>query len=259
MTLKSVSISRISKANTIAKPVEASEKSTSHAVQKKMGGGRRFSDLPLGVRHQFEQLKSSIILGSSAQRIKSILFTSYNHGEGTSTVIANFAESLVQDRKYKILMVDANTRSPALHQLAGVNNPDDNLVFSDMLTQQIAESDLPKPSPTSNLSLVPCGSTAYHPSQIFDHTKFSNFINRVTKLFDFVIFDSSPVGKYYDPVILASHVDGVILVVQAEKTPFHELKRANQILQDGNIPILGAVLNRRRFYIPQVIFERFLR
>lgn len=236
---------------------EALEKSKEQASKRRKGEPLRFSVLPVEVRHQFEKLKSGIILESTGQKAKSILFSSYNHGEGTSTVATNFAESLAQDRKYKILMVDANTRTPGLHKILSPNNPNNSMVFSDLLAQQVATSALPEPSSSSNLSLVPSGSITYHPSQVFDHTQFTNFIDSVTKLFDFVIFDSSPIGKYYDSIILASHVDGVILVTQAEKTPFYELKRAKQMLQDRNIRILGVVLNRRRFHIPQFIFGRF--
>lgn len=219
-----------------------------------------FPELPPEVRHQFEKLKSCIILGTNGRRTKSILFSSYNHGEGTSTVVANFVGSLAKDRKYNTLLVDANTRTPILHEIATAYNAESALVFSDVVTREIKESALPKPSSTSNVCLVASGgATTYHPSEVFDHGVFLNFVDRVTKVFDFVIFDSSPIGKYYDSIVLASHVDGVVLVTQAEKTPFHELKRAKQMLQDRNIPILGVVLNRRRFHIPRFIFQRLLR
>jgi hypothetical protein len=118
---------------------------------------------------------------------------------------------------------------------------------------------LPEPLPNSNLSLISTGNITYHPSQVFDHAQFRNFIKYVRERFDFVIFDSSPIGKYYDSIVLASHLDGVILVVQAEKTPCYEVKRAKQMLEDRNISILGTVLNRRRYHIPAFIFERFFR
>ena len=243
----------------MARTFEALEKSRIQTHKKTKGKHLRFSDLPIETRHQFEKLKSHIILGNSSKRIKSILFSSYNHGEGTSTIVANFAESLAQDRKYRILTVDANTRTPSLHGIAGYDNPAKKLFFSDILTQQFSTLALPNPSLSSNMSLIPSGRIVYHPSQVFDHTQFVNFIDCTTNLFDLVIFDSSPIGKYYDSIVLASYVDGVILVVEAEKTSSNELKRVKEMLVDKNIPILGVILNRRKFRIPNFVFNSFLK
>jgi capsular exopolysaccharide synthesis family protein len=243
----------------MATPDETSETSRKHTEKRKDGVTPCFADLPVGVRYQFEKLKSGVILGTGARRIKSILFSSYNHGEGTTTVAVNFAESLAEDKKYKILMVDANTRTPRLHRIVNGFQPNGNFVFSDVFTKQDEKWTLPKPSAASNLSLVASGDISYHPSQVFDHTRFEKFINSVTELFDFVIFDSSPIGQYYDSIVLGSGVDGVILVVEAEKTQLNEAKWAKQMLQDKNIPILGVVLNRRRFRIPPFIFQRLFR
>ena len=154
-------------------------------------------------------------------------------------------------------MVDANTRTPGLREIVGGDAVEDCLVFSDLLTPEIAQPALPRPSPQSNLLLVPSGNITCHPSQVFDPAKFGNFMESVTRTFDFVVFDSSPIGKYYDSIVLASHLDGVVLVTQAEKTPLRELRIAKQQFQDRDIRILGVVLNRRRFHIPQFIFQRF--
>lgn len=243
----------------MAKSLDVSENSTTHTIERKKGMAHHYSDLPPRSRHQFEKLKSSIILGTGDRRIRSILFLSYNHGEGTTTVATNFAESLAEDKKYKILMVDANTRTPGLQEIVSGYAVDNNLVFSDLLTPDAAQPPLPKPSPQSNLFLVPSGDISYHPSQVFDHTRFEKFISSVTELFDFVIFDSSPIGQYYDSIVLGSRVDGVILVIEAERTQLQEAKWAKQMLQDKNIPILGVVLNRRRFRIPKSVFQKFFR
>ncbi len=219
----------------------------------------RFSDLPPDVRLQFEKLKSSVILAKKSEKRNSILFSSYNHGEGTSTVAVNFAESLAQDRNQKVLVVDANTRTPSLHKIAAAHGLNDSLAFSDILTKPLEKLIQPKPSVDCNLSFVTSGDARYHPSHAFDHSRFEKFVASATRLFDFLIFDSSPIGRYYDPIVLASHVDGVILVTQAEKTPCHELRRAKQMLREANIEILGVVLNRRKFHIPDFVFETFLR
>ena len=217
----------------------------------------RFSHLPPEARHQFEKLKSSLSLGNPAQKVKSILISSYNHGEGTSTVAANFAECLAQDMNLKILLVDANTRRPSLHRVFNPKGSSNTPGFSEIVIKQTVTPALPKPSSSSNLSFVPCGSITHHPSGVFNHALFKAFSHKAKQLYDFVIFDSSPLGRYYDSIVLASNLDGVILVVEAEKTTSYDLKRAKEMLQDKNIHLLGVILNKRKFPIPRFVFERF--
>lgn len=243
----------------MATPSDTPDDLTEGAEQRKEEGTPSLSELPVPVRQQFERLKSNLILGTGSQRIKSILFSSYNHGEGTTTIAANFAESLAEGRKYKILIVDANTRTPGLHRIRNGRPPSEGFTFSDLLTQQVERWTLPKPSAAYSPSVVGSGNISYHPSQVFDHTRFEKFMSSVTELFDFVILDSSPIGQYYDSLVLGSHVDGVMLVIEAERTQLREAKWAKQMLQDKSIPILGVVMNKRKFRIPSFIFERFFR
>lgn len=214
-----------------------------------------FGELAPEVRIQFESLKTTILVAGNKQAMRSILFSSYHHGEGTSTVATNFAQSLAQDKKKKILLVDANTRTPSLEPVPGSFAAADHVVFGDLFSQHVEKWVLPKPPPDGNLSLIQSGNRIYHPSQVFDHDRFGMFMHSVTKLFDFVIFDSSPVGRYYDSIVLAPHADGTVLVVQAESTSYHEVDRAKQMFENAKARIIGAVLNRRKFHIPGFIFR----
>jgi len=75
------------------------------------------------------------------------------------------------------------------------------------------------------------------------------------KEFDLVLIDSSPLTLSPDGLAIASKVDGVILVVEAEKTRWQTVKkvRDNIAIVGGNI--LGVALNKRRYYIPQFIYK----
>ena len=240
----------------MARIFESLERSKHQSHNKRQSEPLRFSNLPLEARHQVEKLKSGIIMADFSQRAKAILFASYNHGEGTTTVATIFAESLAQDKKYKILLVDANTRSPGLDTNLIPHNPGKLLFFSDILGQQSMSHSLPGSSVIPNLSVILGGNIMHHPSQVFDHSHFADFIRQMKEQFDFIVFDSSPLGIYYDTIVMASHLDGVILVVQADNTPWYELGRAKQMLKDKNVPLLGIVLNRRKFYIPRYIFQK---
>jgi Mrp family chromosome partitioning ATPase len=72
---------------------------------------------------------------------------------------------------------------------------------------------------------------------------------------DWVLFDSPPIHKYSDAAILANEVDGVIMVVQAEKTKWEVTQNARDIITKGNAQILGAVLNKKQFHIPALLYK----
>ena len=237
----------------MARVYEALEVSKKKTAKRKRGNYLRYDDLPYGVKDQLERLKASTILRRSGQKIKSILFVSYRHKEGTTTLVANFAELLAQNRERKVLIVDGNTRNPCLHNYFNIDNA---AGFSDVFNQDknteiIMNTNIP------NLFVIPGGAQTYDPSQSFDHDQFENFMEDLKRQYNFIIFDCSPLAKYHDAIILASHVDAVILVIQAEKTPWYEVKRAKGMIEDKNMRVLGAVLNKRKFYIPKFIFERF--
>jgi capsular exopolysaccharide synthesis family protein len=219
----------------------------------------RFPDLPLEMRHQLEKLKAGLLLGNPTQKAKSILITSYNHGEGTSTVAANFAECLAQEKDTNILLVDANIRTPGLHSVYVPKDLQKALSFSDILSGQVKGLSISKPLPHTNLFFVPCGDVIHYPSQDLNVKLFKTYGKSLLRQYDFVIFDSSPIGIYYDPIVLGADLDGVILVVEAEKTPLGELRRAKEMLQDRKVPILGVILNKCRFPIPRFVFERLFK
>ena len=206
------------------------------------------------MRDQFEKLKSSLVLQNPNKKASSLLLMSYYSREGTTTAAINLAESMAQDQNRNVLLVDGNTRNPCLHEAFDLENttgfcdfPKDDFDFDQAVFR----------TSRRNLSVIPSGNVEYHPSQVFEHKKFEAFVGRAKQDFDSIIFDSCPIGKCYDSIVLASHLDGVLLVIEAEKTPWNDISRTKQVLEEKNIPILGAILNRRKYRVPRFIFDRF--
>jgi Mrp family chromosome partitioning ATPase len=72
--------------------------------------------------------------------------------------------------------------------------------------------------------------------------------------FDWVIVDGPPATVYSDAGILAPLVDGVVLVVEAEKTRWQVAEQAKRTLEESGAQLLGAVLSRRQFHIPEALY-----
>ena len=73
---------------------------------------------------------------------------------------------------------------------------------------------------------------------------------------DWVLFDSPPINSFNDAIALATRIDGVIIVVEAERTKWEVALRAKQRIEGISGNILGVVLNRRRLYIPNWLYRR---
>jgi Mrp family chromosome partitioning ATPase len=82
-------------------------------------------------------------------------------------------------------------------------------------------------------------------------------LNDLRDRFDFIIIDGAPLNGYSESFFLASKVDGVILVVEAERTKKQVIKKIKKELEWGPVNLLGVVLNKKKNYIPPAL-ERFI-
>jgi len=92
---------------------------------------------------------------------------------------------------------------------------------------------------------------------MFDSAPIASMLSTLREKFDFIIFDGSPLRDYSESSFLAGKMDGVILVVEAERTKIDVARKIRKDLESTGVTILGVVLNKKRTYIPEYL-ERFL-
>ena len=85
---------------------------------------------------------------------------------------------------------------------------------------------------------------------------FDLFLKTMGEKFDYIILDAPPVPKFSECWVLCTKVDGVILVLEAGKTRRQVALRAKKALEEAGGRLLGVVLNKRKYYIPQAIYNR---
>jgi capsular exopolysaccharide synthesis family protein len=188
-----------------------------------------------------------------AIRMKTILVTGTGHGGGTSTTAVNLATSLADDFRNSVLIVDANLRTPTLHRFF---KTDSFKGMSELLGVRGEKSFQFKKIGDNNLYLFPCGIRRSKGESYFESRRFDSFLQYVRNSFDYVIFDSAPIHGFPDTQTLCSRVDGVILVITYDKTRRQVALRAKKDLEDAGANILGVVINRRKYYIPDWIYRR---
>jgi len=191
-------------------------------------------------------LSANLNIAHLVMPFKLVMITSSLASEGKSTVAINLASFLVMAGK-RVLLVDANLRSPALDayfQLDGFPEhasafPDTWTHIEEKLDTQQTETDIP------NLHVL----TAAVLGSDFTNLLQSPWVNQLFEQFekasfDYVIFDTPPLLPVADAQMLAAFVDAVVLVVDAAKTPRKVLRRTRQMLNRTRTMIPGVVINK---------------
>jgi capsular exopolysaccharide synthesis family protein len=168
-----------------------------------------------------------------------LLVTSPSPQEGKSTVSINLAITMVQSGS-RVVLVDTDMRRPRLHKSFGIQSGagvTTAILGEASLEQVVHASEMP------GLDVIPCGPVPPNPTELLHTDRFKRFIEALSERYDRVIFDSPPVLAVADPLILASQMDGVVLVIKAAQTSRELARRAVRQLRDIKARVLGAVIN----------------
>lgn len=189
--------------------------------------------------------------GSTPLRV--IAVTSCRDGEGVSTVASNLALTLARKSDQRILLVEANYLNPAMHKIFGIK-------VVPGLTDHLAEGQGSLTSinsqRSSNLDVVQAGKGEINLYQLADSREFSEHLTLWKMEYDFVILDIPAILKTKSTLRLSRLVDAVVLVVEAEKVHHEAVRKALAQLDQAKAKVLGVVLNKRKFHIPEWLYHR---
>ena len=203
---------------------------------------------------RFQEIKTKLATCFPLGSVKTILFTGTAHGCGCTTTAASFANTMAQFCRLNVLLIDANLRSPKLHEIFNVEY---NQGLGNLLTNGGEDkTSLFKKVGRGNLYLIPCGKQNSGPLAIFESKRFDRTLQAMREKFDYVILDAPPVSRYAETKVMGKKADGVILVIESGKTRKQVAIRAKQDLEEAGAKILGTILNRRKHYIPEWIYTR---
>jgi capsular exopolysaccharide synthesis family protein len=187
----------------------------------------------------YRTLRINLEFASVDEPLRTLLVTSSGPGEGKSTALANLAVAM-SDGDQAVILVDADLRRPTQHKLFGLPNEQG---LSDMFRSELAFNDPPMQSiPNSTLRVLTSGPLPPIPSQLLAARKMDEVIASLAEQADIVLFDAPPVVAVTDASLLASKVDGVLLVVKAGNTRRDHVRAAKDRLEKVNARLVGAVL-----------------
>ncbi|GAB4541679.1 MAG: CpsD/CapB family tyrosine-protein kinase [Anaerolineae bacterium] len=187
----------------------------------------------------YRALRINLEFASVDEPLRTLLVTSSGPGEGKSTALANLAVAM-SDGDQAVILVDADLRRPSQHELFGLPNEQG---LSDMFRDEAAFNEPPlKAIPNTTLKVLTSGPLPPIPSQLLAARKMDDVIARLAEQADVILFDAPPVVAVTDASLLASKVDGVLLVVKAGSTRRDHVRAAKDRLDKVNARLVGAVL-----------------
>jgi capsular exopolysaccharide synthesis family protein len=187
----------------------------------------------------YRVLRTSVLLSTAGQPPKLMLVTSGQPGEGKTTTTANTAISLAQ-LGASVLIIDCDLRRPSVHKLFGLQH---NQGLSTYLSRKTDIDTLIQKTSVPNVSVLPSGSIPPNPAELISSDRMRDMLQMLAERYDHVLVDSPPLINVTDSVILSTMVEGVILVVQANKTSREVVRRTRQELATVGAKVFGVVLN----------------
>jgi len=185
---------------------------------------------------------------------KIVLVLGCVEGEGASYVSSNLSRVLARTTGAPILFMDGNFHDSSLHENFAVSN---SRGLSDLVsTGRLQElSGTIQTTDTGHLYALGTGQSRISPVTLFESNEFERIQISLRRAFKFVIVDGPPLLKHPDGLNLAAHVDGVVLVVRQNHLTRDIIRKAIEQLQAVNAPLIGAILNRRKFAIPALVYK----
>jgi capsular exopolysaccharide synthesis family protein len=192
------------------------------------------------VAESFRLLRTNLQFTSVDRPMETLLVTSPSPNEGKSTVAANLALVIAQSER-KVALLDADMRRPRVHKLLGL--PNRIGVSSLFIMPQIQIDGALRPSEIPNLFTMTSGKTPPNPVELLGSAKMGEILDQIKSLVDVVVIDSPPVLAVTDSSVLASRIDGVLLVLKPGATKIAAARQAVEQLRRVGAPLLGVVLN----------------
>ena len=187
----------------------------------------------------YRTVRTSLDFSSLDRSLRTLVVTSAAPNEGKSTTLANLGVTLAQAGR-RTLLVDADLRRPSLHHIFRLPNS------AGLTTMLLDESTLAAPpfqaGPVEDLLVLTSGPLPPNPAELMASRRIETLVAALRDQADIVLFDAPPLIAVSDAATLAARVDGVILVVQAEKTKREHVQRAKTLLDRAKAHLIGAVL-----------------
>lgn len=179
--------------------------------------------------------------------------TSCMPGEGVTTIAANLAAHSVNAVRGPVLIVEANFERPSLAaRLAVQANPG----LAEALAKQESWQACVHPSRVPNVCVMPAGRVTHQSPNLGSIANAIPLLTSLRREYPFIVVDLPPASESELSLAFSEHLDGVLLVLEAERLRVQVVERTKSLYGQLGVNLLGVVLNKRRMHIPRWLYDR---
>ncbi|MBI1799872.1 MAG: AAA family ATPase [Candidatus Eisenbacteria bacterium] len=208
---------------------------------------------PLGLEFRRIFLKLGKTRGRALPR--TLLVTSATRGEGKTTTSASLGITLARELKEKVLLVDFDLRSPALHRALGL--PSSSWGLAQMLHQRNFDERFIRATVLPNLDFLAAGRSERPAAELVDMSSSEWFLQEALNRYQMVVIDAPPNLAVPDPLILGRVVEGVLYVIKAGSTVRKAAEYGVKVQREARDNVLGVLLNDLGEVLPQYYGYRY--
>jgi len=204
-------------------------------------------------RDELFKLVQRVFMMPGPAKSRMVVVSAMESGNGCSWICARMAEILATQISGSVCVVDANLRAPGLHREFGVANHyglSDALQGSDPIRRFVTSLS------RSNLWLLSSGAEVEGMQTMLGSDRMRALLPELQREFDYVLIDAPPIESGDGSLALGRSADGIVLVLKAHASRRERARKAVRDLEGASVRVLGAVLNRRTFPVPESIYRK---
>jgi Mrp family chromosome partitioning ATPase len=211
-------------------------------------------DLDHVAREESLRLVQRIFLLHKQESPRAVVFAGIDHGNGCSRICAQAADALQASIQGTVCLVEADFRSK--HNAAPKMIPSNHYGLTDALITDGPIRSFARPTERGNMWVLSAGSLSADSHGLLNSERLKPRFDELRSEFDFILVDAPPLLRYSDAVALGKVTDGLVMILEANSTRRDATVRVSENLRASHIKILGAVLNKRTFPIPDKLYHR---
>jgi non-specific protein-tyrosine kinase len=188
----------------------------------------------------FRHLRTNIFAYSRSADLKSLLITSAEPHEGKTTIVANLAYAVAQSGR-SVVVIDSDMRIPTLHKAFDLTN---DIGLSSVLKEEATLETALRPASEPGIHVMTSGPKPSNPAELLESPHMVTLLAQLTQRYDMVLLDAPAFLAVTDAAVLASMVDGVLLVVQLAQTRQESVSEVSQRLATINARGVGFVVSQ---------------
>jgi capsular exopolysaccharide synthesis family protein len=188
----------------------------------------------------YRVLRTALSYSWPEQSPRVVVVTSALPGEGKTLTSVNLGLTLASSEA-KVVVVDCDLRRSGIHLAFEVSRTPG---LSDILVGKVSAEEAVQTVPGTRLDVLPAGTPAPSPADLMSGSAMKRLLDGLRQRYTWLILDTPPVAAVADPLVLASHADGVLMVAGAEMASRGTVREALQQVASTGARLLGVLLNR---------------